>query len=152
MDQGRTKKLLNLGMVDPKHWAKQLWDLLVFILAVYTSIEVPFRVAFGGTVEAKGAGPQFVMDIIIDFAFSLDFFLGFITAKEDLESGTIIYEKNIILKKYLRATLFPDFLACVPMLFIKPGEVQRPKSSLIDLILMTRLFKCFKAKTFVNEI
>lgn len=66
--------------VDPDWWPKQIWDMWIMLLIVYSVITVPYRLAFD--VFPPPGDPWWGFEIAQDVFFSLDIILSFCTAWE----------------------------------------------------------------------
>ena len=163
LDSERARKLFGLGVVDPKHWLKRLWDAIVCILAFYACLEVPYRIGYPlppDSVDKNAVHLRSLyqaMDIAIDFVFCFDFFISFITGYEDLENGQLVHEKGRILKKYAQGLCLPDFLASLPTFFSKPAHgMLGPMASYGDIanyiLFSLRLMKSLKLLHQMQEI
>lgn len=95
--------------IDPEAPAKRLWDLLLTLLVLYTTLSVPYRVCF--QVEAKGFFAQ--LESAMDVAFFVDIVFNFITGLQS-PSGEITYTFHLIVKAYLRGWFAVDFISTLP--------------------------------------
>ena len=93
---------------------KRFWDLFIFLLATYCSIEIPVWILF----PYNQTGFFYYFEIFISFAFFFDLILNFRTAY--YENEIQITEPFSIAKKYLGSWFFVDILSIIPFnLFIQ---------------------------------
>eukprot|EP01084_Bolivina_argentea_P044587 82033_1 len=85
-----------------------IWDLFVMLLLLYTSIEIPYTMAFGHSDTTKYIG------LCIDIFLLIDIILNFCTAYFDkYDNLRLITNRKYICKRYFRTCFFIDFLTCV---------------------------------------
>lgn len=93
---------------------KRYWDLFIFLLATYCSIDIPFWILF----PYNQVGFFFFFEIFISVAFFVDLLLNFRTAyyKNEIQ----ITDPFSIAKKYLGSWFILDLLSIIPLeLFIE---------------------------------
>ena len=66
-------------MILPSNKKKQIWDVLVMFLLIYTATYVPYKVCF---VDSN-TDFEFWLDTLIDALFFIDIIVTFFTAVED---------------------------------------------------------------------
>ena len=96
-------------MIYPSNTAKQVWDMVVMLLLIYTAIFVPIKVCF---LESS-SDVQFIIDLVVDFLFLTDIVLTFNTALED-QQGIYIVKRAKIAKAYCLGWFFIDFFTSIP--------------------------------------
>ena len=131
--------------IDPDSVGKQIWDLMVMVLLLYTSFSVPFAISFNqNPVSLKEQVTVYgVFDLAIDCIFCTDMALCFLTAYTErgifvvslhthAHARTHAYEHTLtqhlhakvsygrIAVHYLKTWFFLDFFGSVP--FDKIGE------------------------------
>lgn len=78
-EQDEIKKLQEQCIVKANHPRRQQWDILIVLITVYNSIQIPYEIAFVPTEEAiKNTGVN-VINSICDLVFFLDIILNFHT-------------------------------------------------------------------------
>ncbi|GMF65145.1 unnamed protein product [Phytophthora lilii] len=95
--------------IDPEAPVKRMWDLLLTLLVLYTTLIVPYRVCF----QVEAAGGFAILETTMDVAFFIDIVLNFITGLQ-LPSGEVSYSFRVILKAYLRGWFTVDFFSTLP--------------------------------------
>lgn len=83
------EKRIPAHMISPNAPGKLLWNLLIMVLAVYTAILLPIRLAFMD--ENNISQSMFIFDIFTDIAFLVDIALQFFFVEED-EDGLMIFD------------------------------------------------------------
>eukprot|EP01084_Bolivina_argentea_P229908 387922_1 len=73
-----------LPMLHPFGPFRCSWDVLVMIMLIYTSLEIPFTVGFGITLELHGKYNKFgIIALLIDICLLIDIIFNFRTAYFD---------------------------------------------------------------------
>ena len=67
---------------------KLMWNLLILVLALYTAILLPIRLAFMD--ESKIGDEMFAFDLFTDTVFIFDIILNFFFVEEDVNGEMII--------------------------------------------------------------
>lgn len=75
-------------MIFPNSRLKQVWDIWIVFLLIYTALIVPYKVCFEDTTSDG----QFGFDLLIDFSFLIDIILTFFAAYE--ERGVMIVNRT----------------------------------------------------------
>lgn len=127
---------LKWKIIHPENNVKNIWDLYIIILTVYTAIEIPLRFAFNYSTH----GFLHYMEILISLSFGIDIFLNFRTAYKD-KFETVSDPKKIA-KRYLKSWFIFDLLATIPF-FLIPGTFGDSAKSFraLRLIQLNRLIK-----------
>jgi CRP-like cAMP-binding protein len=104
----------NLGtsasfIIDPLAPRKVAWDNTILVMALYSIVVSPFRLAF----HASSAGSTLFIAVLIDLAFLVDLFLGFITGYR-VEQGELVKIPHAVIDRYLRRWFVVDFIAAIP--------------------------------------
>ncbi len=93
-------------MILPTSRYKIFWNLILVFLLLYVATFLPYRTAF---LEEVPAGVT-VMEYIIDFLFTCDILVNFLSAYYD-EDNSIVTDSCAIAKKYLKTWFLIDLLA-----------------------------------------
>lgn len=75
-------------MIAPNSLCKLFWNILILILAVYTAILLPIRLAFMD--ESNMSKFVYYFDLFMDVAFIIDIVLNFFFVEEDTAGEMII--------------------------------------------------------------
>ena len=107
-----TEKQIGWYIIMPNSTFRNVWNLVVLMLLVYTATLVPYRTAF---IEAEDERniilPTF--DVIVDIMYMFDLILNFFMAYENSDKKTET-RLNWIACHYLQSWFTLDFLACIP--------------------------------------
>jgi len=88
-----------------------IWDGMIFLLTIYTSIFVPYNVAFKS--KSMDDVPLLVIDSVVDVVFFLDIVLNFHTTFVSA-TGEVISDPKLIRWNYLKSWFIIDLLSCLP--------------------------------------
>jgi hypothetical protein len=102
-------------MIAPNSLCKLFWNILIMILAVYTAILLPIRLAFMD--ERKLSAFMYSFDLFMDVAFIIDIAINFFFVEED-SAGEIIIDQKRIAAAYLKSWFAIDLIASIPVSII----------------------------------
>ena len=139
----KSKWMIRLN--DPQ---KTKWDIVIIVLAVYNSFQIPFEIAF--EPEEMKTAKFFVLNSLIDLMFGIDIVVNFRTTYYDHETQDEVMDPKLTAKEYIRTcnltapSFTIDFLSTVPfdniaLLFTKTGSPILQLFSLLKLVRITRL-------------
>ena len=101
----------------PDTWKFEIWNLIVFLSLVYTTIFTPIQAALwqNATITDPAAWPYaFTADRIVDIVFILDIAVTFRIAIPD-DSGQFWFDRTIVSERYRHSIRFViDVIAAVP--------------------------------------
>ncbi|KAL0284740.1 UNVERIFIED_CONTAM: Potassium channel SKOR [Sesamum angustifolium] len=113
-------------LIHPDHnrWYRA-WEKFILIWAIYSSFFTPMEFGFFRGLPKN----LFFLDIAVQVAFLLDIFLQFFVTYRDGHSYKMVYNRNLIARRYLTSHFFIDFLGCMPWDIIykdppKPSPLQ----------------------------
>lgn len=134
---------------NPDSTGKAVWDIFISILIIYSTIEVPFRIAFA--IDATGFGYAF--DWFVDVMFFLDMIVTFRTGLHDKNDNSLIFDGKLIAKNYLLGWFLIDLVSTIPFDEIVAPFVTASKSALrstklIRTIRLVRLIKLMRILKF----
>jgi hypothetical protein len=97
---------------------RNVWNIIVLNMLLYTAWFVPYRAAFviTSTSEFDAFG---LLDDFVDFLYILDLFLNFFMAYEDRDLR-IETRLSWIAKNYLKTLFITDLFACIPFEAFQP--------------------------------
>jgi len=101
-------------MIAPNSKFKQFWNMLMFLLIVYTALVVPVRIP----LEEETSEAWLIADVITDSLFMIDVLINFISAFED-EQGEVVKSRKLIAISYLKSWFFVDLTSCIPISLIQ---------------------------------
>ncbi|XP_055327393.1 potassium voltage-gated channel protein eag-like [Paramacrobiotus metropolitanus] len=90
---------------------KTSWDWMILLLTFYTSVMVPYNVAFEW--KTSESITTLATDSIVDIVFFIDILLNFHTTFVG-PTGAVVSDPKIIRRTYLRSWFLIDLLACMP--------------------------------------
>ena len=103
----------------PHSTFKNLWNMLIIILLIYTASYVPYRTAFIDDVS-----PEFeIFEYFVDALFICDLFVNFVSAYMD-DDKNLETRPNVIAIQYLRSWFVFDAFACIPFQIFEKTQVE----------------------------
>lgn len=134
---------------NPDSTGKAIWDIFISLLIIYSTIEIPLRIAYN--LEAEGF--EYAFDWFVDVMFFLDMVVTFRTGLHDKNDNTLIYNTKLIAKNYLLGWFFIDLVSTIPFDEIVAPFVHASKSALrstklIRTIRLVRLVKLMRILKF----
>jgi len=137
-------------MWRPTDNAKQRWDLLVMICALFNCFTVPFKVAFMPPVMD---GAYFItLNLLIDLVFALDILTNFRTSFID-EKGDEIFDAWEIAREYFQIVFWVDLIATLPLDYLLSALFSKdPLYELFGLLKIGRLMKLQKIIQYLNVV
>ena len=97
---------------------KAVWDWIVLLLVIYTTIEIPYYVAFVLPTHKKirwAASASEVINLIVDFLFIVDMVINFRTTYVcGLGGSRVVVHPRRIAWHYFKTWFVVDFLAAIP--------------------------------------
>ena len=102
-------------MIDEMSPNKQIWDLLILVMAIFNSFAVPLEYV---VTELETIPSYQMIDLIINILFIFDIVIGFRTTYFD-PMGNKIRSPKLIAKKYIKGMFFVDFFSSIPYRYVK---------------------------------
>jgi len=132
-------------IIHPDKPFKQIWNVLISLVLIYTATVMPFKVAF---IESKLFDAWSVIDLVIDFFFTMDICVNLLSAYTD-EHNNLVTKCSTISFKYIKSWFFLDLFACIPFDLFEyalGGETDSNSdySSLLRLMRLPRLYKLIR--------
>lgn len=125
-------------IVYPDQIIKTYWDILFFIILVFTCISMPYRIAF---VETDTFSWE-ILNAIIDVFFGIDIILTFNSAYYN-DNFILIDDRKTITRDYIKSWFLIDLIAIVPFDKILIGT-GGDFNDMVRLARMGRLYKLVK--------
>ena len=127
------------GIIYPEGLYKQIWDVLLGLLIVYSVVMVPYRIGFND----YAIGSMRWFEFSIDMIFCVDVVITFFTAYTVVDRGEILVSApQLIVGRYLRGWFLPDVLASVP--WDELWRVANPDADTGGPLVFLRLFRLFR--------
>lgn len=119
---------------------KQMWDMMVLMLILYSGLIVPFRICF----DAPASGLAWGIELFISLTFLADLWLSFRTAY--LVDDSWVTSPSAITHHYLRTWFWVDAPAAIPLelLDIVSSGSSTSSSSGLKLLRLLRLFRLLR--------
>ena len=129
------------------------WDLLIMLLAIWNSIQIPYSIAFNPSDDKSVF--NIILNFIVDWFFMCDVVLNFRTSFIIEESGEEVFSNKRIALQYLKGRFWIDLISSIPtdLLLIIFSEVNgQAKTALtaIKLLKLIRLARLSKVITYLN--
>lgn len=129
------------GLVHPLSTFMRRWDMLTMWLLLYTAIWTPFEVAF---VEEKRLSPMYFVNMVINLAFFTDMILNFNLMYFDEKLLTMISDRKLIAKRYLRGFFIIDFVSILPYDDITLATGSKANLKILRIVRIVRLAKLLR--------
>ena len=113
-----TSAICPRGLLSPRWSGKLLWDFLVMFLVLMDATVLPYQLTFKSTFDPDDFDEAWLW--ITTLLFLMDVVISFNTAVEATEKdihvapGSLILDRKLIAKKYLRGWFAIDFGSTVP--------------------------------------
>ena len=133
-------------MILPDSKFRQLWDLLVLVIAVYSGITIPLIIIFN-------IFSDLFCDIsgwIITAVFLGDIIVKFNTAVPG--RGKLILNRKEIAKKYLSSWFIIDLFASVPMCFVSKFFTVGRLGKIVGILRLNRLLKLLRISKSLKRL
>ena len=117
---------------------KAFWDWIILLLTIYTSLFVPYNVAFKS--KTMDDVPLLVIDSVVDVIFFLDIVLNFHTTYVS-PTGEVISDPKLIRLNYLKTWFIIDLLSCLPYDIFNAFQDADDVSSVFVLKFWDTLYK-----------
>jgi len=127
------------------------WDLLVIVLSVWNSIEIPYQFAFAKLDD--GLNFLNVVDYIIDALFAFDIFVNFRTCYIDSKTDSLVTDPKLICKNYIQGRFWVDLFASIPFeLLLRPtSQSEDPLSfQFFGMLKLVRLMRLGRMISFMK--
>ncbi|CAK4116912.1 unnamed protein product [Aphanomyces euteiches] len=122
------------------------WDLYTMVLLIYTSIAVPFEIAFA-TQDSVDA--LFVFDRCVDLSFFIDMVFNFFTPYWDPAMNLLVEEIHLIAKHYVQGWFLLDLASILPFdiigLFVDDTFRNLAIFRILRVLRVVKLVRVFRA-------
>lgn len=127
-------------MIEPDSKLLLIWDLFIGLLVIYIIIVTPLQIGFDLRDNSSTTGVL----IMIVVCYGLDMLIQFNTAYYDDITETVVYNRQMIAKKYFQFWFWPDLISTVPIDIIVQIYYNESNLQIIRMIRFFRLIKLFK--------
>ena len=104
-----------MPIIDSLNKNKQLWDLLILVMAIFNSFAVPLEYVVTELLENQNYA---MLDLIINILFIFDIVIGFRTTYFDA-FGMEVRDPKQLAKNYLAGMFVVDFMSSIPYRYAK---------------------------------
>lgn len=127
-------------LIYPDDLFAHVWNLIYFIILIYTAFSTPYRVAF---IDDLPFG-LIVIENLTDCLFGIDMVLTVFTAIM-LDNGQYIEDIPKLFIRYLTTWMIPDFIGIFPMqLFVQSNNSANDFFKFLRLPRLSRLLRLVK--------
>ena len=134
-------------IINPRSKLKTIWDIFIVILLLYTSIFLPYQLAFDEYINESWESIDDVLDII----FLADIILNFNTAII-LNNGKVVNELKEIAYRYLKTWFFIDLISSLPLNRVAQFSGQRRESSFNRFLRILKINRVYRISKFFKVI
>ena len=138
-DSGSEDEKKKNFIILPDSKFKKLWDSLIALVILYSSICTPYKLAF----EDSNSNKEDVVDIIVDILLGIDLVLNFFSAYYDSEENLVKSRKKIIIK-YLKGWFIIDFISIFPFFLIINNNKASSITRLSKVSKIPKIYKLLK--------
>jgi len=137
---------------DPESSGKQMWDLFIMLLLLFTTFAVPYMLAFGEEIDKTQPLDVYqIFDLILDGLFCVDIVISFCTAY--IHQGMYITSMPLIAKNYLAGWFWIDVPGSVPVdKIITYTTSGQNMGSTLKALKFIRILKMVRAVRFLNKL
>ena len=138
-DEEETMKRIvrEAGVILPTDPWKEMWDVFILVLIIYSAIAVPYRICF----ESPASGMVWIFEQLLTAAFMVDVGFNFNTAHSDNADSWVTDRREIALR-YLSGWFWIDAPACVPVELL--DAVLAGEQKQMGLLRFLRLFRLIR--------
>ncbi|XP_078369357.1 potassium voltage-gated channel unc-103-like [Oculina patagonica] len=139
---------------------KAVWDWVILAFVIYTTIEIPFDVAFvrprQDTVSTVRFGslmalsPIAIVNLIVDLFFIIDIPINFRSASVDKSTEEVISDPKKIAVLYLKSWFVVDFVAAIPFEFLADPQ-HEGATTLMGLLKTARLLRLVRVTRKIDR-
>ena len=130
-------------IISPRSKFKTIWDFFIIILLLYTSIFLPYQLAFDEYINETWE----TIDDISDIIFLADIILNFNTAII-LNNGKVVNERKEIAFRYLKSWFFIDLISSLPLKRVAQFSGQRRQSSFNKFLRILKINRVYRISKF----
>jgi hypothetical protein len=129
-------------LIHPESRFKQIWNLCICFLLLYTALIMPYRVAF---MENVYWDSWTTLETIMDFLFIFDIFINLFSSYPTSE-GHYEIRLYVIMWKYIKSWMILDIFASIPFGPIEANddEVREYVGSYNDILRLIRLPRLYR--------
>jgi len=149
---GKIRELWGEFLFRPSSAFKIKWDIIVIILSIWNSIEIPFEFAFPESFE--GATTINAIDKVIDALFVFDILVNFRTMYVDPKTDLMIEDPKKISKNYIQGRFWIDLVASIPFevfaVFLENDDGTAGNETTLKIFGMLKLVRLMRLGRMVS--
>jgi CRP-like cAMP-binding protein len=146
--KSKSQVVVPFGLILPRTLLKEIWNLFIGFLLIYSALVVPFTNSF---YDLQSGDILLNLDILIDISFIIDFIISLNTAYYNEENVLILSRKSIFLN-YLKNGLVIDLFSSFPFsLFDATSTGYSKFLRILRLRALTKLLKLSKIFKIVGK-
>ena len=143
--------------IDPDSFWKQSWDILIMLLLLYSSFQVPYTVVFEVDTDPNTSSAADDADVSLDVIFMVDVGLCFLTSYYDI-NGVLVNRLAMISERYLKTWFFLDlggsfpFDRVIALFLASTGNIGALRIlKMVRMLKLLRAVKVFKALSLLGQ-
>ena len=146
MTESATNDSLPWHVLHPTNKVKNIWNIILAVLLVYTVTVMPFSMAF---ITSVPGDPWDMTDYVTDVMFFIDFLINCVSAYYDKTENLIIDHKQIFCN-YAKSWMLVDIICFFPFTLLDTNTQQQSYSSsnkynnLVRLLRLPKLYRLFR--------
>ena len=139
-------------ILHPKNRVKNIWNLILAVLLIYTVTLMPFSMAF---IQSTSWDSWDILDLVTDVLFFIDFFINCISAYYDKHEVLITSPKKILFN-YFKTWMIIDFISFFPFSALDSNRQDSSESSpnnynnLIRLLRLPKMYRLFRVSRLIK--
>ena len=133
-------------VINPRSSLFRYWEIVSSICIFLTCLIVPFQASYDSQSSALWA-LAYIFDVLYFVDVSLRFFVGY------FNKGTLITDRSLIRRHYLRGMFIPDILTLIPfdLLALGVGAHLRWHQTL-SMLRLNRILRVFRLLSFFGRL
>ena len=142
--------------IHPDAMPKQVWDVMILFLLLYSCFQVPYGMAFDDSstyTDQKSAA--YIVDVLLDVVFMTDVALCFITSYYDAK-GMLVRDLKKICFRYCKSWFIPDiggsfpFDSVVNLFLSQSGNIGAMR--ILKMVRLLKLLRAVRVFRAMNEL
>ena len=134
-------------IIMPENPYKTIWDLIIAFIIIYSSIVLPYKLAFD---DNESTSDQ-IVDSILSIFLLVDIVLNFFSVYIDKDDNVIKNKKKII-KHYLQTWFAIDVISVIPFNYLTSKESYNPYSTIARLSRLPRIYQLIRLFKLIRMV
>ena len=133
-------------VINPRSSLFRYWEIVSSICIFLTCLIVPFQASFNSQSPALWA-LAYIFDVLYLVEVSLRFFVGYFS------KGTLITDRSLIRRRYLRGMFIPDLLTLIPLDLLAFGVGTHLRwHQTLTLLRLNRTLRVLRLLSFFGKL